>query len=140
MTNDAELRAAVRQAVEAGRLPDRRPDRTWGGRGGGDRCAICTSLVRREEAELELEFVQPDGRLDVYAVHARCFALWEIERQREQLERVAEAAGEPTLADLGLSSRNGRSDERAKYLLSEVAEAATTGGRERRRPDKPRSV
>src|SRR5690606_3650464 len=81
MTNDAELRAAVRQAVEAGRLPDRRPDRTWGGRGGGDRCAICTSLVRREEAELELEFVQPDGRLDVYAVHARCFALWEIERQ-----------------------------------------------------------
>ena len=71
MTNDAELRAAVRQAVEAGRLPDRRPDRTWGGRGGGDRCAICTSLVRREEAELELEFVQPDGRLDVVLTEVR---------------------------------------------------------------------
>jgi hypothetical protein len=50
-------------AVRDGKLPSRRPDRTWGGSGVGASCAVC-----------ELP-VQP-------SVHIRCFAAWEFVRTR----------------------------------------------------------
>jgi hypothetical protein len=56
-------------------LPDRRPDRMWGGPGVGADCAICGAPVMRNELELEIEFARDgdDSSTDKYHVHIRCF-------------------------------------------------------------------
>jgi len=68
--------SALPETVEAGKVPDRRPDNTWAGRSGGGDCAICGSPVEREEMEYELEYVRngPDRGVDTYRVHIRCFS------------------------------------------------------------------
>ncbi len=61
-------------------LPNRPPDRTWGGRAEGARCAVCGASLERGEAELE--FLSPDGSApDTYRVHPRCFARWDLARR-----------------------------------------------------------
>jgi hypothetical protein len=71
------LRQMAREAIDAGELPRRRPDRMWGGRGTGDLCSVCGVAVRREEAEIELEF---DGNAQhALHVHVPCLAAWELE-------------------------------------------------------------
>ena len=63
-------------------LPNRRPDRTWGGPGVGAPCAICGLAVERTELEFEIQFAH-DGAapgLDKFHLHIRCFAAWELER------------------------------------------------------------
>jgi hypothetical protein len=80
---EATLREKVREAIRAGTLPRRRPDRTWGGPGVGARCRICSTLVRQDEVELELEFHRSGSPTvsEKYHVHVRCFAAWELECQ-----------------------------------------------------------
>ncbi len=83
MSEESTLRQKAREAIEAGRLPSRHPERTWGGPGSGARCAICGECVRSDEMEFELEFARAE--LDEPApeylhVHIRCFAAWEFER------------------------------------------------------------
>ena len=77
------LRAKARNALQNGELPNRKPDRTWGGRGVGVACAVCDLPVTKDQAEFELEFARdgdnPD--LDKFHVHVRCFAAWEFERR-----------------------------------------------------------
>jgi hypothetical protein len=76
--DDDGLRQKARAAIQSGRLPTRRPERTWGGRGSGAPCAICDVPVRRDDMELEIEFVA--GRhVTVLRVHTKCFAAWELE-------------------------------------------------------------
>ena len=61
--------------VQAGKLPNRRPDNMWAGRSDGDDCAICGAPVGREEMEYELEYIRngPDPGVDTHHVHIRCF-------------------------------------------------------------------
>lgn len=78
------LRARARQAIETGKLPRRRPDRTWGGPGAGAYCTICGAPVKGDEVELEIEFaLQDDGSgIDKHHVHFHCFAAWETELRK----------------------------------------------------------
>ena len=84
MDSETTLRACARQAIQTKRLPDRRPDRTWGGPGADEPCAVCERRITHEDLEFEIEFERggPEGGLDKYHVHVRCFAAWEFERRR----------------------------------------------------------
>lgn len=84
MDDDEEsiLREKAREVVQAGKLPARRADRTWGGPGVGARCAVCGKPIGQDQMEFEVEFARPDdGELDTYHLHVRCFAAWEFERR-----------------------------------------------------------
>ena len=86
MPDEPLLRAKARAAVQSGKLPGRRPDRTWGGPGVGAACAVCELPVTRDELEFEIQF-ERDGSnpgLDKFHVHIRCFAAWEFERNKVQ--------------------------------------------------------
>jgi|GEM_PF-4551951 len=79
--DEGELRRKARAAVQAGTLPDRNPDRIWGGAGGGGRCVICDRTVRAHELEMELEFSRGnEADPERYSTHQRCFSIWEQER------------------------------------------------------------
>jgi len=82
MPDEAILREKARAAVRNGKLPARRPDRTWGGPGVGALCSVCELPVKKDELEFEIQFAH-DGDspgLDKFHVHIRCFAAWELER------------------------------------------------------------
>ena len=82
MPNETILREKAHQAVEQRRLPNRRPDRLWGGPGVGAPCVVCDIPVEKREIEFEMEFARGGGTpyFDVYHVHTLCFAAWELER------------------------------------------------------------
>lgn len=83
MPDEASLRAEAREAIRTGRLPNRRPDRIWGGPGIGARCAVCGEPVTHDQFESEIQFALEGGaeaRLDRFHLHVRCFAAWEFER------------------------------------------------------------
>jgi len=82
----AALRNLVRQALAAGTIPNRRPDRTWGRPGVGAPCSICGDPVPATEMEYEVQFAR-DGKnpgLDNFHVHTRGAAVWELERCRRR--------------------------------------------------------
>lgn len=109
INDDGILRRKARDAIEAGTLPDRCPDRMWGGPGDGARCTICDAPVQHDESQLDLEFAREDG-VDgsQYHVHVRCFAALESER------RSLEPAGSPMASDnraaASISTRDQRQD------------------------------
>ena len=80
------LRRIARKVILDGKLPSRRPDRTWGGPGVGAPCAVCGVSVERDQMEFEIQFTR-DG-VDVELVQAgiviRCFAAWEFERSSDK--------------------------------------------------------
>src|SRR4030095_8523097 len=82
MSADGVLPEKVRELIQAGKLPRRAPERTWGGSGVGADCAICDVPVKGDELELEMEYARDgnDDTLDKYHVHVRCFVVWEHER------------------------------------------------------------
>ena len=77
------LRQLARKVIQDGKLPSRRPDRTWGGPGVGAPCAICGVPVARDQMEFEIQFTRDGDNpgLDKFHVHIRCFAAWEFERE-----------------------------------------------------------
>jgi hypothetical protein len=85
MPDEALLRAKAREAVRAGKIPSRRPDRTWGGPGVGARCTICGEPVTKDQLEFQVEFARDGAEpsLDRFHIHVRCFAAWEFERERD---------------------------------------------------------
>jgi hypothetical protein len=85
MPDERLLRVKARETVENGKLPKRRPDRTWGGPGVGAACAVCDAPVTPSQLEFEIQFSRGDDNagLDKYHVHIRCFAAWEFERRQD---------------------------------------------------------
>ena len=83
MPDEPILREKARAVVQAGKLPSRAPDRTWGGPGVGAPCSVCDSPVNKNELEFEIEFAHNGDNpgLDKFHVHLRCFAAWEFERK-----------------------------------------------------------
>jgi hypothetical protein len=79
------LRAKAREVLQPGKLPNRRPDRTWGGPGVGAACAVCDLPVTKDEIESHIGFSHDGSNpgLDTFHVHFRCFAAWEFERRRD---------------------------------------------------------
>ena len=62
----------------------RDPDGTWGGKAADVPCAICGERIRPDHLEYELQF-GPEGakaRVDMFHLHLRCFAAWEMERTK----------------------------------------------------------
>jgi hypothetical protein len=86
LPDETILREKARAAIRNGKLPERRPDRTWGGPGVGASCAVCDLPVTKDELEFEIEFAHDgtDPGLDKFHVHLRCFAAWEFERGKVQ--------------------------------------------------------
>jgi hypothetical protein len=83
--DDDTIRERVWKIIENGKLPNRRPDRVWGGPGVDAECTICRTPVGRDEMEFEIEFDRHGGSnpgLDKFHVHIRCFAVWEMERKQ----------------------------------------------------------
>ena len=97
--NDEDrLRQKAREVIGSGTLPDRRPDRTWGGPGTGLTCVVCGQSLMSEESELELEFFERNGRL-TYHLHFPCFDAWELERASAR--RPANGDGLSAVKDRG---------------------------------------
>ncbi len=80
------LRRIARKVILDGKLPSRRPDRTWGGPGVGAPCAVCGVSVERDQMEFEIQFTRDGDNpgLDKFPVHIRCFAAWEFERSSDK--------------------------------------------------------
>ena len=80
------LRRIARKVILDGKLPSRRPDRTWGGPGIGAPCAVCGVSVERDQMEFEIQFTRDGDNpgLDKFHVHIRCFAAWEFERSSDK--------------------------------------------------------
>ena len=81
--DESILREQARAVIRDGKLPKRRPDRTWGGPGVGALCAVCGHAVTRDQVEFEIQFARDGDNpgLDKFHVHIRCFAAWEFERE-----------------------------------------------------------
>jgi hypothetical protein len=84
MPNEHRIRALARNILQAGLLPRRGPDGTWGGKGVDVPCPICGERIGPDQLEYELQFRQegatPD--VDLFHLHLRCFAPWEMERTK----------------------------------------------------------
>jgi hypothetical protein len=81
--DERTLRQKAREALQNQRLPNRAPDRMWGGPGDGATCALCGDSVERDDIGFDLEFADDGnsyGKAN-YALHARCFSVWELERE-----------------------------------------------------------
>jgi hypothetical protein len=88
------LREKARKVIQAAKLPNRCPDRTWGGPGVGANCVICSAPVNHDELELEIELAR-EGEgpgLSKYHFHIRCFAAWEAECRSSQAKTLPRAA------------------------------------------------
>jgi hypothetical protein len=79
MLDQSVLHEKAAAAILSGKLPDRRPDSTWGGPGTGAPCAVCERPVTKSELEHEFE-MQVTGGVENLSltlhVHIRCFAVW----------------------------------------------------------------
>jgi hypothetical protein len=90
MSDDTTLHRHVRELLASGRLPQRRPDRVWGGMGAGrERCVVCGELVSTGQTALEAEFRDGDGSRS-HALHVPCF--WALESQWERLDHQQKSA------------------------------------------------
>jgi hypothetical protein len=85
MPDESTLRAKAREVVRTGRLPNRRPDRMWGGPGVGASCTICGDAVTKTQLEFEIQFAIDGAEpgLEKFHTHVRCFSAWVFERSAE---------------------------------------------------------
>jgi len=85
MPDEPLLRERARAAIARGAIPRERPERFWGGRGTGEACTICETIIAQGEVEIEVELSfrgGQDTRPDIRHFHVRCFAAWELERTK----------------------------------------------------------
>lgn len=87
MSDDNMLRARAREAINAGRLPDRGSRTLVGGVGSGEPCAVCGKDVEKEDVELAVKFASDENptAITTYHLHAKCFTSWELERRNGRL-------------------------------------------------------
>jgi len=81
MEGERLLKEMIRQAIDSGKLPARKPDRVLGGLGTGKLCAVCEGMLTLTQTEIEVEFDRgpTSPRPDRYWTHPRCYAAWEFE-------------------------------------------------------------
>jgi hypothetical protein len=81
--DEPEVRQRVFARLGEGKLPRQPPSRLWGGPGVNAPCAVCDRPVRTDEMEFEVQFALDGGapHFDVYHVHTRCYAVWELARE-----------------------------------------------------------
>jgi hypothetical protein len=79
---ETRLRLVARERIEKGKLPSAVPSRMWGGRGGGKPCALCDTVIKREETELEVE-ERLGGKVETFHFHILCQSLWQLECVRD---------------------------------------------------------
>ena len=100
MNGENILRAKARELIRAGRLPDHRPDRVWGGAGfAGCPCLLCGVPVKDNEMAVELEFARNAGGDSANPhLHARCFLTVELEllEREAAMQSLGDNAAEPT--------------------------------------------
>ena len=84
MPDEPMLREKARAAIQSGKLPRAKPDRTFGGAGSNMLCPVCEQSVTPDQREIELEYNRhgTNPGLDRYYLHPRCFAAWEFERTK----------------------------------------------------------
>ena len=84
MPDEPFLREKASEAITQRKLPNRQPDRVWGGPGVGAPCRVCDIPVERTEMEFEVQFERDGGTpyFDVYHIHLRCFSAWELIRSK----------------------------------------------------------
>ena len=70
------IRERVRAALASGALPPLDGNRSWAGRGSGQKCRICNEPIGPDQIEHEVE--APDSIL----VHQGCLILWREESVR----------------------------------------------------------
>jgi hypothetical protein len=82
MRDKTKIHQKAREAIQGGKVPNRCPQRVWGGPGSGACCAVCGDAVTQNEFEMELEFARGDGDSGVieYLFHVSCFTAWDSER------------------------------------------------------------
>ena len=121
MEDEGTLRETARELIQTGKLPNRRPDRLWGGPGMGFNCMICNSPVERHQLEFELEFAgNGDGAgVNKYHVHIRCFAAWE--------HTLAASSGRDQ-PDAAASGTTGSNRETPRPLTGTSADGMLPGG------------
>jgi hypothetical protein len=83
MPDEPLLRDQARQAVEREKLPNRSPNRVWGGPGLGGICIICDKSIVKTDMEFELDFVT-DDTTKTHHLHARCYSAWELVRSKPE--------------------------------------------------------
>ena len=127
MIDDGTLKTKARQAVQTGKLPNRRPICMWGGNGFGACCPICDSAVKPDELEYEVQFDEIDGSAAPhgYHIHVRCYAAWELERQI-LTGQMGQSACMPAAGNFNASG-NGTSDDNP---LSADSDGGTISHRE----------
>ncbi len=96
---EIELRYKIRKALATRALPDRRPERMWGGSGSGADCVLCGEPVTVQQTELELEYTDPARGVASYTVHVHCFSVWEIERASVSGKPLPGATDHGTIID-----------------------------------------
>ena len=83
--DDITLRERVRELLRDGRLPNRRPESMWAGRGRGESCRLCGAVVEQDEVVYEVEFTSESDRgAEGSHFHMRCF--WALDRELRELE------------------------------------------------------
>ena len=110
MSGENTLRQKVREAIQAGKIPDRRPDRMWGGPGTGVPCIICDEAVDRDGVGFELEFAREGDhlRLRNCPVHVLCFEAWELERSGPNSVVLPERSNDGTIVACGCDTTHKR--------------------------------
>ena len=97
MEREPLLTERIRQAIDSGKLPARKPDRVLGGLGTGKLCAVCGAMLTLTQMEIEVEFdrgVTSPGP-DRYWTHPRCYAAWEFELRDRSRAAAATALWTP---------------------------------------------
>jgi hypothetical protein len=86
----------AREAVRVGRLPNRSPNRTWGGPSVDGDCVVCGEPLKRDTVSFEIEIGRNggDAGVDRYRMHVRCFTAWDLERQVLEGAGAVVASGE----------------------------------------------
>ena len=78
---DAALKELAKQRIASGELPCTPTARTWGSRGSGAPCSLCTRPIRADEIEYEVAAVDWRGTTESSTVrfHLPCHAAWQAE-------------------------------------------------------------
>jgi hypothetical protein len=77
------LRVLAKDAIRAGRLPHRQPDRVRDGPTDGATCTVCLVQISPKTMGYELEFAVGDGIRATHVLHIPCLEAWEAECESE---------------------------------------------------------